>query len=378
MQVFIIFVPARSGGMDDEMNHFSQIKEKIAEAGLDGILLNSEPNRFYASDFPTMAEDDGRVLITKEGCYFITDSRYTEAAQNRIRNAEIIIRENAASYIDILKDLTAKHGIKKLGFEEEALTVKQYNDYSSALGCEFVPASDILENLRQSKDDDEIKSMIAAQRIAEKALEQLLTEIREGQTEKEISARLQYLMYLNGAERMSFDPIVASGPNSSMPHAVPTDRKIQAGDFLTLDFGCIYQGYCSDMTRTVAIGYATDEMKKVYETVLQAQLKGISLARTGVIGKEVHNAASDVIDAAGYAGYFGHGFGHSLGLEIHENPNFNRRNDKPMPDRAVVSAEPGIYLPGKFGVRIEDVVVLKENGCDDITLAPKELLILPV
>ncbi|MDO5444180.1 MAG: Xaa-Pro peptidase family protein [Eubacteriales bacterium] len=360
------------------MNHFIQIKKKIAKAGLDGILLNSEANRFYASDFPTMAEDDGRVLVTKEDCYFITDSRYTEAAQNRIKDAIIVIRENAASYIDILKELTEKHEIKKLGFEERALTVKQYNDYSSSLDCEFIPASDLLEDLRQSKDDDEIRSMIAAQRIAEKSLEQLLTEIKEGQTEKEISARLQYLMYLNGAERMSFDPIVASGPNSSMPHAVPTDRKIQAGDFLTLDFGCIYNGYCSDMTRTVAIGYATDEMKKVYETVLLAQLKGISLARTGVIGKEVHNAASEVIAAAGYGGYFGHGFGHSLGIEIHESPNFNSRNDKPMPDRAAVSAEPGIYLPGKFGVRIEDVVVLKEEGCEDITLAPKELMILPV
>lgn len=360
------------------MNHFAQIKKKIAEAGLDGILLNSEPNRYYASGFPTMAEEDGRVFISADGCYFITDSRYTEAAQNTIRDAELLIRENAASYIDILCSLIKKHGVRKLGFEEEALTVKQYNAFTEAFDCELVPASGLLEELRRSKDDDEIANMIAAQRIAEKALEQLLTELRPGQTEKEISARLQYLMYLNGAERMSFDPIVASGPNSSMPHAVPTDRKLQEGDFLTLDFGCIYKGYCSDMTRTVAIGFATEEMKNVYETVLQAQLKGIALAKTGVIGKDVHNAAAEVIAAAGYGEYFGHGYGHSLGLEIHESPNFNSRNDKPMPDRAVVSAEPGIYLPGKFGVRIEDVVVLKENGCEDITLAPKNLTVIPV
>lgn len=360
------------------MNHFSQIRGKLAENGLDAILLNSEPNRFYASAFHTMAEDDGRVLITGEQSYFITDSRYTEAAEAQIRDAEIVIRENAAKYTDILKELLAKHGVKKLGFEECALTVKQFNEYSKELDCEFVPASDLLAVLRQSKDEDEIAGMIKAQRIAEKALAQLLTEIRPGQTEKEISARLQYLMFLGGAERMSFDPIVASGPNSSMPHAVPTDRKVAEGDFLTLDFGCVYDGYCSDMTRTVAIGYATDEMKKVYQVVLDAQRKGISLAKTGVIGKEVHNAAADVIGAAGYGAYFGHGFGHSLGLEIHESPNFNSRNEKPMPDRAVVSAEPGIYLPGKFGVRIEDVVVLKENGCDDITLSPKELTILPV
>ena len=207
---------------------------------------------------------------------------------------------------------------------------------------------------------------------------QLLDELKPGMTELEISARLQYLMLVGGAERMSFDPIVAGGPNSSMPHAVPTDRKIQDGDFLTIDFGCIYEGYCSDTTRTVAIGHATEEMRTVYHTVLEAQLAGIAKAKTGVIGKEVHEAAHNVIRSAGYGEYFGHGFGHSLGLEIHEAPNFNTRNNKPMPDHAVVSAEPGIYLPGKFGVRIEDVVILHENGCEDITALPKDLRVIPL
>ena len=218
--------------------------------------------------------------------------------------------------------------------------------------------------------------MKAAQKIADEALTQLLEEIRPGMTELEISARLQYLMLLRGAERMSFDPIVASGPNSSMPHAVPTNRKIQDGDFLTIDFGCVYEGYCSDTTRTVAIGHATDEMRRVYQTVLEAQLAGIALAKTGVIGKAVHETAHDVIRAAGYGEYFGHGFGHSLGLEIHEPPYFNSRNEKPMPDCAAVSAEPGIYLPGKFGVRIEDVIILHEDGCEDITGLPKDLRII--
>ena len=220
--------------------------------------------------------------------------------------------------------------------------------------------------------------MKAAQKIADNALTQLLDELKPGMTELEISARLQYLMLVGGAERMSFDPIVAGGPNSSMPHAVPTDRKIRDGDFLTIDFGCVYEGYCSDTTRTVAIGHATEEMRTVYHTVLEAQLAGIAKAKTGVIGKEVHEAAHNVIRSAGYGEYFGHGFGRSLALEIHEAPNFNTRNSKPMPDHAVVSAEPGIYLPGKFGVRIEDVVILHENGCEDITDLPKDLRVIPL
>lgn len=359
------------------MNHFLQLQEKMKEAALDGLLLTSEPNYFYASGFPTVADEDGMVLVTREHCYFITDSRYTEAAAAQLEEAELIERPAKGTYLEILKKLLPENHVEKLGFEEEKLTVKQYAEYTEGLNCGFVPASSILKELRQSKDDDEIAAMIGAQRIAEKALEQLLTELKAGMTEKEISARLQYLLLYYGAEKMSFDPIIASGPNSSLPHAVPTDRKLQAGDFLTIDYGAVYHGYMSDTTRTVAIGYATEEMKQVYQVVLEAQEKGISLARTGVIGKAVHEAAHDVIRAAGYGAYFGHGFGHSLGLEIHESPCFNARNDKPMPDRAAVSAEPGIYLPGKFGVRIEDVVILREDGCEDITLAPKELTILP-
>lgn len=218
--------------------------------------------------------------------------------------------------------------------------------------------------------------MIAAQRIAEKALTEVLNFIKVGRTEKEIAAFLQYQMLLGGAEKMSFDPIVVSGANSSMPHGVPTDKPVASGDFITMDFGCIYGGYCSDMTRTVAVGSVTEEMDKVYHTVLRAQLEGIAATKAGVAGKTVHEAGAAVIREAGYGAYFGHGFGHSLGVEIHESPNASPANDKPLPAGAVISAEPGIYLPGRFGVRIEDVVVVKEGGCEDITLAPKELLIL--
>ena len=218
--------------------------------------------------------------------------------------------------------------------------------------------------------------MIGAQRIAERALEEILKEIRPGVTEKEIAARLQYLMLHYGASDMSFDPIVVSGPNGSLPHGVPTEKKIQSGEFVTMDFGCIYRGYCSDMTRTVAVGSVTEEMRNVYETVLSAQLAGIEAARAGVTGKEVDGAARAVIAEAGYGAYFGHSFGHGVGVEIHESPNASPMNEKPLPKGAVISAEPGIYLPGKLGVRIEDVIVLTEDGCRNITKAPKELLVL--
>mgnify|MGYP001247059880 CR=1 FL=1 len=196
------------------------------------------------------------------------------------------------------------------------------------------------------------------------------------EAEKEIAAFLQYQMLLGGAEKMSFEPIVVSGANSSMPHGVPTEKQLAEGDFVTLDFGCVYQGYSSDMTRTVAMGSVTEEMDKVYHTVLEAQLAGIAAVKAGVTGKSVHQAAADVISKAGYGAYFGHGFGHSLGIDLNEAMGASLSYDKPLPAGAVISAEPGIYLPGRFGVRIEDMVIIKEDGCEDITLAPKELLIL--
>ena len=218
--------------------------------------------------------------------------------------------------------------------------------------------------------------MRKAQEITDAAFTEVLTKIKVGRTEKELSAELIYCLLKNGGEGLSFDPIVVSGPNTSLPHGVPGERRLQEGDFITMDFGVLYKGYCSDMTRTVALGYATEEMKKVYETVAQAQLAGIAVTKAGVPGQDIDAAARKVIADAGYGEYFGHGYGHSLGLEIHESPSPNARNAEPMPVGAVCSAEPGIYLPGKFGVRIEDVTILREDGCEVITKSPKNLIIL--
>ena len=266
--------------------------------------------------------------------------------------------------------------MEKLGVEEAELSFGRYLALEKRLGLSFRPAQSLFDRLRASKTEEELQSMVKAQRISEAALEETLPLIRPGMTEREVAAELVYRMLRHGSEGNSFDPIVVTGAKTSMPHGVPGDQVIREGDFITMDFGSLKDGYCSDMTRTVAVGSATEEMKNIYEIVLRAQLAGIAAARAGVPGKEIDGAARKVIADAGYGAYFGHGFGHSLGLDIHESPRSGPGAEEPMPVNAVVSAEPGIYLPGRFGVRIEDVLVLKEGGCEVITKAPKDLIIL--
>ena len=357
------------------MNHFHQIAALLDSYGLDAMLLTGEANRFYASGFHS-AGTDGMALVTREKFYYFTDSRYTEAARRHVQDAEVQEAGHGRGYSALLMEAVQRHSIQRLGFEDAYMTVREHDAYARALPCELVPAADLLAELRAVKDPEELEIMIAAQRIAEKALTDILNEIRPGVTEKEIAARLQYLMLHYGAEDKSFDPIVVSGPNGSLPHGVPSEKVIQAGEFVTMDFGCIYHGYCSDMTRTVAVGFATEEMQKVYQTVLSAQQAGIAAARAGITGRDVDAAARAVIAAAGYGAYFGHSFGHGVGVEIHEAPNASPSNEQPLPAGAVISAEPGVYLPGKLGVRIEDVILLTETGCRNLTKAPKELLIL--
>lgn len=357
------------------MNHFDQIAQTLEPQNLDAMLLTQEANRFYASGFHSSGTD-GLAIVTKAKNYYFTDSRYTEAAARHVQNARIDEAKPGRGYVTLINEALAEQRAKRVGFEDAYMTVADYELYRKSLRCELVPAAKLLMELRTVKDAGEQEAMIAAQRIAERALENILKEIRPGVTEKEIAARLQYLMLHFGAENMSFDPIVVSGPNGSLPHGVPSEKTIQSGEFVTMDFGCIYRGYCSDMTRTVAVGSVTDEMRRVYETVLAAQKAGIAAAAAGVTGRAVDGAARRVIEDAGYGDYFGHSFGHGVGVEIHESPNASPRNETPLPAGAVISAEPGIYLPGKLGVRIEDVIILKDGGCTDITLAPKNLMIL--
>ena len=354
------------------MSRFAKIAAELETFGLDAMLVTSPPNRRYVTGFASTA---GTALITASGSWFFTDSRYIEAARSKIEGAEV--RElSGAPMLRELAALLRERGCRRLGFEERRLTVADYERIREALPCELTRGEDLLDRLRSVKEPEEVERLVAAQRLAEDAFTQLLDFIRPGRTEQEIAARLQYLMLRAGAEGMSFAPIVVSGVRSSMPHGVPSDKVAEKGEFLTIDFGCVLDGYCSDTTRTLALGGVTEEMERVYATVLEAQKAGIAAARAGVEGRAVHAAADRVIRDAGYGGAFRHGFGHGLGIEIHEQPNAAPSNEKPLPAGAVISAEPGIYLEGKFGVRIEDILVLEEGGCRDITRLPKDLLIL--
>ena len=354
------------------MNHLKQIAARLPEYGLDAMLLNREPGEYYAVGF----HGEGNVVVTAQGCFYFTDSRYIEAANHLITGAEIAMTGRSRNYRAMVQEVVDRCRIRKLGFEEGYLSVADYNLWKEGLTAELVPAQKLVNSLRAAKDDGEIALMTKAQEITDRAFSEILKFIQPGMTEQEIAAKLQYDMLRFGAEKMSFDPIVVSGPNGSLPHGIPSAKQVQQGEFITMDFGCKYGGYCSDMTRTVALGEPTGEMRKVYQTVLEAQLAGIAVTKAGVPGKSIDAAARKVIEDAGYGEYFGHGYGHSLGIEIHESPNANTREETLLPVGAVVSAEPGIYLPGKFGVRIEDVTVLTADGCMVLTKSPKELIIL--
>ena len=354
------------------MTHFEKIAEKLKDRGLDAMLVTSAPGEFYAMGF----HGEGAALITPDKTWYYTDSRYIEAARQLIAGAEVADWAPGGGFRKLIAGLVKEHGMAKLGFEERYMSVASHTEWTKAVEAEFVPTSELLTQLRQVKDANELAAMREAQRITDEALLEILNFIRPGLTESEVAARLTYIMARKGAERNSFDPIVACGANGSKPHAVPGPAVIEKGQFVTMDFGCVVGGYCSDMTRTVAIGQPTEEMELVYNTVLKAQLAGIETARAGVTGAAIHAAGEQVIAEAGYGPYFGHGFGHSLGIEVHEGPNAAPAGKRPMPAGAVISAEPGIYLPGRFGVRIEDVLVLREDGCENITLANKELIIL--
>ena len=355
------------------MNHIEKIREELKRRGFDALLITDEKNQRYAAGFPFT---DGAVLVGRERAFLITDSRYIEAAEKQAEGVEVRLFDRVRPLAMRLREAVSELGAEKLAAEDQKLSHAGFLSWEKKLGVRLLCAGDFFMRLRAVKTEEEIASMIRAQRISEQALEEVLPLIRPGVSERELAAELVYRMLRHGSEGNSFDPIVVSGAKTSLPHGVPGDKLIEAGDFVTMDFGCLKDGYCSDMTRTVAVGHATDEMKNVYSIVLRAQLAGIAAAKAGVLGKEIDAAARKVIADAGYGEYFGHGFGHCLGLDIHEPPTAGPLGNVPMPAGCVSSAEPGIYLPGRFGVRIEDVMIIREDGAELITKAPKDELII--
>jgi Xaa-Pro aminopeptidase len=342
--------------------------------GADCVLITSDINRRY---FTGMKSSAGVILAFPGKAYLLIDFRYIEKARATVKDAEVIeLKKLYPQLMELLK----KHGAESVAIESETMTVKELNAYEHFFtGLTFV-SNDSLSNaiatLRASKDSDEIACIRMAQEIAERALEELLGFIKVGVTEREIALELNRLMFAFGAEDLSFDTIVLSGANTSMPHGVPSDKKVESGDFVLMDFGAVYNGYHSDMTRTVCVGEPTEEMRRVYDTVLEAQLAGLEAAKAGITGSDLDKVSRDIIEKAGYGACFGHSLGHGVGMEIHEKPNASPNYKLPLNEGAVVTVEPGIYIAGKFGVRIEDFVILTENGCENLTKSAKNLITL--
>ena len=345
----------------------------ILDGQVDGLLLTSRFSRMYGAEYDIA---EGIAIVTKNGCRYFTDSRYIEAAQKNITGFQVMEMNRANPYHQLINQAIADFGVTALGYEECYLTVAELMGFQEKLNAKLIPCHGKIYSFRAVKEPWELDRMRKAQQITDAAFSEMLTKIKPGLSEKQLQAELVYSLLKNGADGMAFEPIVISGPNTSMPHGVPGERIVQNGDFITMDFGALYQGYCADMTRTVAVGYATEEMVTVYNTVLQAQIAAIAATKPGIRGKEIDAVARKIITDAGYGSYFGHGYGHCLGMECHEAPNCNPGGETVMQVNMVSSAEPGIYLPGKFGVRIEDVVIFTEDGCENITQSPKNLIII--
>ena len=351
------------------MNHISQISALLDRYQLDGMLVTSSVNLQYALDRVVFA---GAVLVTARGGVYVTDGPSIPGDPSTLTVTEVSKGEVYPRLAALTKDL----GLRRLGFEGNTLPWSLYQGLGELTGCSLVPADGLLVQARMCKTPEEIARIKAVQTMTDDAYLEALPEIHAGMTEHEVAGLLAHRMLAKGGFTLAFPVIVASGPNGSDPHGFAGERVIQKGDFVTMDFGCVMDGYGSDMTRTVAIGSCTEEMKTVYDTVLAAQQAGIQAAHGGVTGQEIDAAGRAVIERAGYGEYFTHGFGHGLGIEGHESPGAGPQDITPLPAGAVVSAEPGIYIPGKFGVRIEDLIVITETGCEDLNHSSKELIIL--
>ncbi len=340
----------------------------------DAALITSEVSKRYLTDF---GSEDGTLLITKQGAYFIIDARYFEHTERQVTDplCKVILQKEL---YDQIGEILCAQKIQNIYIEDEMLTVAQLSAFKrrfSGIGFDSSNRfSDYMKQMRIIKNDEEIACITKAQRIAEAAFTKLLSSMRVGQTEKQIAAALEFMMLNLGSDGVSFPTIAASGVNSACPHAVPTDKPVQEGDFLTLDFGATYKGYHSDMTRTVVFGKPTDEMKNIYNAVWGANTDAIKAIRSDISCKLVDNVARSTLDAWGYEQYFTHGLGHGVGLEIHEGPSVSNRSGTTLREGMIITIEPGVYIPGKYGVRIEDMCVVTKDGCNIITETPKTLI----
>ncbi len=339
----------------------------------DCALITSDINRRY---FTGMKSSAGTLLVLKNAAYLIIDFRYIEKARAVAQGCEVILQKELHEQINAIFEA---ENVTACAVESDCMTIAQFGSLKEKLSCTLLSdgrLSRAINRLRAVKTSEEIDKIKRAQKIAEAGFEHILNYIKVGRTEKEIQLELDYFMLKNGAEALSFDTIALTGSSTSMPHGVPSERKVQSGDFVLLDFGAVYDGYHSDMTRTVAVGQPSDKMREVYDIVLAAQKNALAKIKAGMTGSACDSLARTLIKLKGYGENFGHSLGHGVGLEIHEAPTASHKSTDILESGMVVTVEPGIYIAGEFGVRIEDFVVIGENGCENLTNAPKELIVL--
>ncbi len=352
------------------MERITRIRERLQAEGADVFLVSNPVNRRYLTGFTGSA---GLVWISSTRQAILTDFRYVEQVKAECPGWELIKIE---TYNETLQTLIEEEQTKTIAFEKDHVTIEQLEGWQEQLSASFTGVSGWVQELRMVKTKDEIDNIRRAAKIADEAFAQLLPTIRSGVTEREVALELEFLMRKAGASGMSFNPIVASGPQSALPHARPGDRIFSVGDFVVLDFGCIVNGYCSDMTRTIVIGEPEEQHLLIYDLVLEAQLESLKAVGPGKTGAEIDAIARNIISEMGYGEYFGHGLGHSLGLEIHEDPRLSKTGHTTLQPGMIVTIEPGVYLPGFGGVRIEDLVLVTEDGHEVLSSTFKELYVV--
>ncbi|KZE80894.1 Xaa-Pro dipeptidase [Paenibacillus elgii] len=356
-----------------QQQRIGRLRSLLEQKGLPALLITNATNRKYMTGFTGSA---GYVLITTDRAVLLTDFRYVTQASEQAAGYEII--EHGPKVVESIHDLLRKWGIAKLGFEQTDLSYGTYSSYAEALGgIEFVPTGGLVELLRMIKDDEEIAVMQQAADLADRAFVHVLGLLKSGVKELDISLEIEMFVRKHGAASTSFETIVASGERSALPHGKASDKIIGTGEFVTLDFGAYYKSYCSDITRTVIVGTPTDKHRDIYKIVLEAQMEALERIKPGMTGKEADAVARDVIKRYGYGDHFGHGTGHGLGMEVHEAPRLSVQGDVVLAPGMVVTVEPGIYLPGFGGVRIEDDIVITETGNRRLTQSSKDLIVIP-
>ncbi|HWL22883.1 MAG TPA: Xaa-Pro peptidase family protein [Ureibacillus sp.] len=353
------------------MTKLEKLRQALVEQNIDAILVTNEYNRRYITGFTGTA---GVAIVSQNDAVFITDFRYTEQAKKQIKDFRIVKHEKLI--VEEIASQVSEMGIKTLGFEKDSVTFGLYEDYKSKIKADLVPLSGLIEKIRLIKTNEEINIIKVACEIADKAFTHILNVIKPGMTELEVSNELDFFMRKQGATSTSFDTIVASGLRSALPHGVASDKVIEKGDFVTLDYGAYYNGYVSDITRTIAVGTPSQQLVDMYEAVLESQLLALEKVGPNMTGKEADAIARDFLHSKGLGEAFGHSTGHGIGLEVHEGPGLSFRSDTVLVPNMVVTIEPGVYLPGIGGVRIEDDILITETGIEVLTHSKKELIIL--